>query len=577
MLFKNKWYILSLLALMIAEPSLNSVLNFWMQRLFNAAVPGARRIMLMRLLTQGFLFWMAKRLISFSSGTVKARFICNAKRDVKHSLFTNLLKMDVSSLLDYSGSGDYISVFTNDINMLEQRFLNQIVSAMSSVFSIVILGSSFLALNRKLAVPILLFGILTMFMPVLFSKRLNRQNIVYSNTISKFTQRLKDYILAYPTIKNYSAGDRILERFDAINANTEDAKFDAEHELNLANNAGQIMAWFMQFLCVGLGLMLVAEGEILIGTVIAARGFANDLGSPLQMLLISINNIRSVKQLVRKLQSLTGGAIEQADKKEERAAAVPEPVSVPGSCDIRFDNVSFSVGGMQVIDHFSFTFREGKKYLVVGKNGSGKSSLFKVLKRWYHQLDGQIMIGECDIEQLDSKTLNRIVSYLNEKVDLFNGSVLENITLFMQAPDEQLGSAVKGAQVELRLDRQIEDEGRNISSGEKRRIEIARSLISSSKVIVLDEVVSTLDVITAYEIEKLVLGLRDKTIIFVSHNFSGKLLKLYDEILVMDGGKLVDHGTYDDLVARSAYFNEICCIKFGDIVPPLRAQKGNDA
>ena len=114
------------------------------------------------------------------------------------------------------------------------------------------------------------------------------------------------------------------------------------------------------------------------------------------------------------------------------------------------------------------------------------------------------------------------------------------------------------------MDRDINDDGRNISSGEQRRIEIARSLLSSVKVIVFDEVVSTLDIETAYEIEKMALGLRDKTVIFISHNFSGKLIREYDEILVIQDGLLLDHGPFDKLIESCDYFKRVCQIKFGD-------------
>lgn len=515
----------------------------------------------MRLLTHGFLVWICKRLISFTSGSLKARFICNAKRDIKHGLFRNLIGLDVSSLADYSDSGDYISLFTNDINLLEQRFLNQIIGLMSSIFSIVILGSSFLLLNRKIATAILAFGIITMFIPVIFSKRLNEQNVRYSGMISRFTQRLKEYIVAYPTIKNYAIDKQIIERFDCANSDAEDARFEADYELNLANSVGQLLAWFMQVLCIGMGLIMISEGEIMIGTVIAAQGFTNDLGSPLQNLLININNIRSVRQLVRRMQELC----EPRTAGSAGKTTVDGSASLPDHFDISFEHVSLTLNEKPIIHDFSFRFEEGKKYLIVGRNGSGKSSLFKVLKHWYHTMDGHISIGGTSIDCFNSTQLGRMVSYLNEKVNLFTGTVEENITLFRQISSDSFSSALRDAQVELSLSRDIEDEGRNISSGEQRRIEIARSLLASVRVLIFDEVISTLDIMTAYEIERLALSFKDKTIIFVSHNFSGKLVEQYDEILVLEDGRLIDHGAYQDLVSRCSYFREICEVKFGSV------------
>ncbi len=560
-LFRQKWYIFIILVLIIIEPSINSVLNFWLQRLFNAASPGADKIEVLRLLTLGFLMWMSKRVVAFASGVIKNRFICNAKQEVKHKLFTNLMGLDTANLSSVASSGEYISLFTNDISILETRFYNQIVSLISSIFSIVILGTSFLALNLKLATSIIGFGVLTMFVPFAFSKNLNEKNLVYSNQISVFTQRMKEYMVAYPTIKNYSIEERISEKFNKVNQDTEEAKFEADYALTLANNVGQLLSWFMQFIGVGLGLMLVTKGEILLGTVVAAQSFASDLANPLQNIIININSIRSVKRIVSKIEKLSGEnhKILQARNKEIEYCNVPSK----NKCDISFDRFCLTIENKKIIEDFSFAFETGKKYLIVGLNGSGKSTLFKALKKWYRGTSGKIMINDEDVCNVDSKWISQNISYMNESVSMFSGSVRENIALFREYNDDAFSKVVEDAKICIDLEREINDEGRNISSGEQRRIEIARSLLESVQVLIFDEVVSTLDIESAYEIEKMALSFLNKTVIFISHNFSGKLIKEYDEILVMEDGRLLDHGTYDELRTSCDYFKKICEIKFG--------------
>lgn len=559
-LLKQKWYIALILILIIVEPSINSVLNFWLRSLFNSATPGTDKIIVLRLLTTGFLLWISKRIVSFSSGVLKNRFICNAKQEVKHKLFVNLLGLDTANILEIASSGEYISLFTNDITILETRFYSQVVGLISSVFSITILGTSFIALNVKLAVAIIVFGIITMFVPVVFSKKLNEKNLIYSNNISIFTQRMKEYMVAYPTIKNYSIETTISQKFNNINHDAEESKFEADYALTLANNVGQLLSWFMQFIGVGLGLMLVVKGEILIGTVVAAQSFSSDLAGPLQDIIININSIRSVKEIVSKIERLSSD--KQGEAINESTTYISSKLETD-SCDISFDDFSLQIGNSAIIDHFSFTFESGKKYLIIGLNGSGKSTLFKALKKWYSLTDGNIYINGINISTLDNKVISAIVSYLNENVSLFSGSVKENISLFREFDLGRFEQAVKDAQIKINLDRVIIDEGQNISSGEQRRIEIARSLLESVKVLIFDEVVSTLDIETAYEIEKMALNFTEKTVIFISHNFSGKLVREYDEILVMSNGKLLDYGTYDELLNTCSYFKRICEIKFG--------------
>lgn len=146
-IIKYKWYLLVVLILMIAEPTLNSIMNFLLQRMFNSATPSGSIIELLRLLSAGFLLWMLKRIIIYSNGVIKARFICNAKRDIRHRVFIRTMGLDTSNIADIASSGEYISVFTNDITLLETRFYNQLLGLLSGLFSLAILGTSFIALN----------------------------------------------------------------------------------------------------------------------------------------------------------------------------------------------------------------------------------------------------------------------------------------------------------------------------------------------------------------------------------------------------------------------------------------------
>lgn len=545
---------------MVAEPSINAWLNFWQQDLFNSATIGTEKVLILRLLIIGFVVWLVKRFVTYTAGVVKARFVCNAKEKIKHDVFLNMLQLNTSNMRERASSGEYLSVFVNDITILEQKYFDGLFGLIGGLFSLVILGMSFVVLNTKLAIAILSFGLITMFVPVAFSNVLSSKNLSYSIKLSHFTQKLKEYFGAYSTIKNYSIEKTIADKFDEANAESENAKFEMDAAMALANNVGSMLSWFMQFMGVGLGLIYVIRGEILVGTVIAARSFASDLAMPLQDIVFSVNSIRSVKKIVKKIDDLSKSDLSSVEETTEESG-----LSTINQPDVLFDDLVIEVEGKNIIDHFSFTFKAGKKYLIVGKNGAGKSTMFKTLKKQIQQTNGQVFIGNRPVSSISNRELSRIVSYLNENVSLFSGLVRDNITLSRATDQVRFDRAVANAKVNVDLDREIIDGGINVSSGEQRRIEIARSLFDSVSILVFDEVVSTLDIETAYEIEKMILEYKDKTVVFVSHNFSGKLIRAYDEILVMDKGKLLAHGTYDNLIKECEYFRRICEIKFGNI------------
>lgn len=569
-LLKYKGYIAVIVAVIIVIPILDSLMSFWLQKLFNLVEPGADMMFIYRTLVAGFLVWIFKKILYYVLAVLRTRVICNAKHDVKHNMFVALMHKNTSNISQVASSGEYISIFTNDISLLEMRFYEAAMSLVSDICSIVILASSFVILNAKLGAAVIVFGVCTMIVPVLFSKKLNATSLNYSNQISTFTQKIKEYVVAYPTIKNYAIEHTIAEKFDDASITAENAKFEADNQLVLANNVGSMLSWFMQFFAIGLGVLMVVEGEILIGTVIAAKSFASDLADPLQNIIYDINSLRSVKDVVSRLKVLSNITSSDAEADNKLLPAPPsqeteDEETDKNAADIVFNDVSLKLDNNVLIDHFSFDFEAGKKYLMVGLNGAGKSSVFKTLKKWYGDFPGSITIGGEDLASIDNMRLSHLVSYMNENVTFFSGTVKENISLFRECDDELIISAAENAQVNLDLDREIKGDGTNISSGEQRRVEIARSLLSSVKALIFDEVVSTLDIETAYEIEKQALGLQDKTVIFISHNFSGKLMREYDEILVMKNGSLLAHDSYDRLLKSCDYFRTICEIKFGNV------------
>lgn len=566
-IFKKKIFWITIILLMIAEPTLNSLLNFWLQKLFDSAYEGGSRILILRLLTIGFIFWMIKRIIIYSSNIIRLRLMCDIKKDLKKSIFSNIIKNDIFKVLNNIGSGKYISVFTNDINILEQKYFENWFSLIANCFSIIILGGSFLTLNPKIGGSIFIFGFIALIIvPIAFNKKLNVLNLKYSGVLSEFTQRTKEFFEAYPTIKNYSIEEEIDEQFIDLNDKVEETKFDADAAISLANNVGSLLSWFMQFIATGLGLILVIKGEILIGTVIASQGFASDLAGPLQSIVGNINSINSVKSIIEKLSEFSNTLmVSEKTNTSYGNTQLNTPEKNHVGSNLMFRNVNLKIKEKIIISNFSYFFQSGKKYLIVGKNGSGKSSIFKSVKKYFPVLEGDILINDINISTLNNKEISAIISYMNEKVSLFSGKILDNICLFSKCNKDDILDAIKKVKLDINLQRQICDDGNSISSGEQRKIELARSFLKLVDILVLDEVLSNVDVETAYEIEKMILEDDKNTVIIISHNFSGKLIRKYDAILIVDNGALVASGNYDELLLQNDYFKKICEIKFGRI------------
>ena len=557
-LSKRKKLLLILLPLLIIRPVLSSWIGIKSGEFFDLAIYGTnfRQIILTFILI--FTAWVLNySLIFYWTKLLKAFLISRFRLDTKKEMFQSIMSVSAEDF-NTMEPGDYIAAFSNDITLLETRYFQSILELFEYMITIVVVGSVFFTLDTTLAATVLGFGLLGSIISIALSRYTSKMNDKFIRRFYTFTQGTKELFGSFRTIKNYNITDQMQIRFDKMNESTEDAKYMADFALEFVNNISAAFSGFLMFSVIGIGLVKVLQGSISMGIVITAYNFASDLSIPLQNCLHKINEIRSVRTIIEKIDRFK----EKADFRKESASSQTE---IPESCDIVYDHVSLTLGENRVLDDFSYTFESGKKYLIIGKNGAGKSTLFKLLKRTYGHYEGTVLLAGTDISSMSYDLLGRFSSYLNEDVNVYSATVKDNITLFREVSDTDIAKAVKKAQVEVDLDRVVRDNGSNISSGEKRRIEIARTLLNRTPVIIFDEVISTLDIETAYEIECLALSL-NSTVIFISHNFSGKLVRDYDEVLLMKDGKLIGSGNHDALLATSQEYRHIWEIKNGEVI-----------
>mgnify|MGYP003289228027 CR=1 FL=1 len=558
-LSKRKQLLLILLPLLIVRPILSSWIGVKAGEFFDLAIYGTNFKNILWVFIVIFLAWLFNySLIFYWTKLLKSFLVTRFRLDTKNEMFHSVMNVN-SDDFNTMEPGDYIAAFSNDITLLETRYFQSVLELFEYIITIIIVGSVFFTIDSTLAGTVVCFGLLGSVISIILAKYTRSKNEKFIRSFYSFTQGIKELFSSFRTIKNYNITTQMQKRFEDMNNETENKKCEADFALEFVNAISAAFSGFLMFSVIGIGLVKVLQGDISMGIVITAYNFASDLSSPLQNCLHKVNEIRSVKTIVEKIDSFNDKA--EATRKEfvtkEDYPQVIEKLS--------YKDVSYSIGEKQIINNFSFEFEKGKKYLIIGKNGAGKSTLFKLLKKSYDTYTGGIYINDTDIAEMSYEALSDCSSYLNEDVSVYSATVKENIELFREVDETQLSKAISVAQVKVDLDRKLKDNGSNISSGEKRRIEIARTLVKNTPIIVFDEVISTLDIETAYEIEKLALNL-DSTVIFISHNFSGKLVKDYDEILLLEAGSLIAHGSHEDLLGKSSDYKRIWRIKNGSVV-----------
>ncbi len=558
-LSKRKSLLLILLPLLIVRPVLSSWIGVKAGEFFDLAIYGTNFKNILGVFIVIFLAWIFNySLIFYWTKLLKSFLVTRFRLDTKNEMFYSVMNVN-SDDFNTMEPGDYIAAFSNDITLLENRYFQSVLELFEYIITIIIVGSVFFTIDSTLAGTVLCFGLLGSVISIILAKYTRIKNEKFIRSFYSFTQGIKELFSSFRTIKNYNITTQMQQRFEDMNNETENKKCEADFALEFVNAISAAFSGFLMFSVIGIGLVKVFQGDISMGIVITAYNFASDLSSPLQNCLHKVNEIRSVKTIVEKIDSFNDKA-ETAQKEFVSNDDCPKEIE-----KLSYRDVSFSIGEKQIINNFSFDFEKGKKYLIIGKNGAGKSTLFKLLKKTYDTYTGRISINNTDISEMSFESLSDCSSYLNEDVSIYSATVKENIELFRDVDENNFNKAISVAQVKVDLDRKLKDNGSNISSGEKRRIEIARTLVKNTPIIIFDEVISTLDIETAYEIEKLALNL-DSTVIFISHNFSGKLVKDYDEILLLEDGSLIAHGSHECLLANNPDYQRIWSIKNGSVV-----------
>lgn len=549
----KKWPLLLVyLAVVILFPTVQVYAGIASGEMLDLAVDGQYQPFVHKLLE--FLgYFLLSGVLLFMSQAFRAKLISCCRRDLKQDMFAQMMSAN-NTFFSKPDAGLHIAAFTNDITILEPKYFEAWLMIVEGVVTVITVGAAVFTLNTAMALIIVVGEAVTIGLCYLVGGYSKKQNKIYIDSLAAFTQRIKDYFASFRMIQNYSIEPHIQRRFYDMNSSTEQAKDDADNAVAFSDRLANMCNSMIKFVMMGYGIALVMRGQLTMGIIFTAYQFSDKLVSPMNTFISNINAIQSVKSIVKRIKNTSAAS---AQEKAQEDVEVQQPVT------ITLNNVQASYDDKQVLNGISHTFEAGKKYLIIGRNGAGKSTLLQLLKRSTENYNGTITINDTDVRSFSYKSLSSVVSYINESVPLICDTVRNNIALYRDVPDEKLQEVVNTVGLNVPLDRVIRDGDRNLSSGEIRRIEIARSLISKPSVIVYDEAISTLDIPTAYQIEKTLLSLKDQTVLFVSHNFSGQLIRQYDQIILLDSGEICGCGTHEQLMETSEYYRRIMEIKNG--------------
>lgn len=469
----------------------------------------------------------------------------------KGEIFSKILGKNIRSF-NSTNSAQYISTLTNDISILEQDYFLNILQIFYFITSFLIGTIAIIRLSIYITVSVFIIGFIPVLIPILLGNKVASKKKAYSDNLSLFTSKVKDIFSGFEVIKSFNIEDKIKNEYAVSNYKVEHSKYKFSLLSYFSEILSQLFGILMFFTALGLGTYFVIKGTFTIGSMIAAVQLMNSIVNPILNLSQRLNKLQSVKLIGKKIMDL----VKDDDKIDE---GLRKEVFVN---DIKFDNVTFSyTPDRKALNGVSLKINKGLKYAVVGGSGCGKSTILKLLLRYYEDFDGSISIDNIDNRNINVSDLYSLVSVIQQNVFMFDSSIKDNITLFQNYSSSDINRAIRLSGLETLIKSlpngiksPVGENGNNLSGGEKQRIAIARALIKNTPILILDEATSALDNETAYNIEKSLLSIKELTSIVVTHKLVDDVLRMYNGIIVMKNGKVEEIGTFDELMSKKKYF-----------------------
>jgi ATP-binding cassette subfamily B protein len=493
-----------------------------------------------------FQYWMRVILVSISR---------DVEFDIRNDLFHKLISLSHEFYAKYR-TGDIMARATNDLNAVRMMLGPAVMYSAETSLTFVLALSIMFSVDWQLTLWALLPAPVVSIVVMIFGKRIHDRFEVIQKLFSDISSRVQENLAGVRVIRAYVQEDAEIARFEALNRD-----FVAQN-LRLATLSGLFMPLlqaligltFLVVLWVG-GLRLM-DHRISLGSFVMFNTFLGILVWP----MIAFGWVVNLMQ--RGSASMT--RIQEYLEQQPGIAAPAEPKTLPAEFDIELREAALVFDGRAALDGVSLRIPSGATVAIVGRTGSGKSSLVHVIPRIFDVTAGQVLAGGIDVRELDPAELRRRIGFVPQETFLFSSTVGENIAFGVEsATPEEIRQAAELAGLAQDVegfpagyDTAVGERGITLSGGQKQRTAIARAVMRKPQVLILDDALSAVDTITE---ERILRGLREfmagRTTILISHRVS--TVRDADCIYVMDAGRIVEQGTHAELLGTGGYYAEL--------------------
>ncbi|MGD9886709.1 MAG: ABC transporter ATP-binding protein [Bacilli bacterium] len=459
----------------------------------------------------------------------KALFIRLSLSKMKHQYVSRVFKKNINEF-QRDNNSTYLSSLTNDYDQIETNFLEPIVELIFGAVNLIAGIILFVVVDYRILLITVGLMLLNILISAWASKPLNKHNKERSELFGAYTSYIKEVLSAFHIIKTNNLEDKVRNDFYQKSHDIQQKGFIIDRIKSYffaAQNATFTLIFFGLIVIVG---AMALEDAISFGSVVLIIQSAEKIIWPIQNFSEALPKILSVKAIFKRIDETLKNKMDYHETEDFQGFQQA----------IKIDNVKFGYEDTLVLENVNLVFEKGKKYLIIGPSGGGKSTILKLLRKYFNPEQGNIFIDGIPLKDIKKEQYFSHIANVEQNVFLFEDTVRNNLTLYKDYSDEEITKAIEKsgltdfiASLPKGLDTMIYDNGKNISGGERSRLAIARGLINKADIIFLDEAFANLDSEKAKAIEKSILNLKDVTIINVSHIVFKEHRHMYDDVIVV--------------------------------------------
>lgn len=529
--------------------------SYYLQGILDEYIPNQMKSTLGIISIGLIITYILQQMMSFSRDYLLTVLSQRLSIDVILSYIRHIFELPMSFFATRR-TGEVISRFT-DANSIIDALASTILSLFLDVSILTIVGSVLLVQNTNLfllsliSVPIYIIIIFAFMKP--FEKMNN--DVMQSN--SMVSSAIIEDINGIETIKSLTSEENRYQKIDSEFVDYLDKSFKLSKYSILQTTLKQGAQLILNIVILWFGAQLVMNGHISVGQLITFNTLLSYFTNPLENIINLQTKLQSAKVANNRLNE-----VYLVESEFSNSQTLIDSQFLAG--DIRFEDLSYKYGfGRDTLSNINLTIKQGAKVSLVGISGSGKTTLAKMIVNFFEPYKGRITINNNDLKMVDKKILRQHINYLPQQAYIFNGSILENLTLGanQMISQEDIIKACDIAEIRQDIEQmpmgyQTElSDGAGLSGGQKQRIALARALLTKAPVLILDEATSGLDVLTEKKVIDNLMAMTDKTIIFVAHRLS--ISERTNQVIVLDQGKFIETGSHHELMTKQGFYHHL--------------------